>query len=364
MPSRRTTSRQAATAVPLAAMLYLASCAAHNPVPLRTDYPTEPVSLPRDLAAHPWAPIEWWYYTGHLTGGDGHPYAYELTFFLLRVDLNATNDLRSKWFGDTALMGHFAVVDEISGRYVHRSRFKPAGARATASSKVYDVRLMDWTAQGDLTRHHVSASDGQTRIELALTPEKPVVAHGHQGIVDKGGHANHYFSFTRMKTAGTLTLDGQVIPVTGTSWFDREFGYMGVPGDKGWDWYSLRLEDGTDFMIYTIRTADGRILPASQACRISRESVEECIPLSEAKIDPLGVWVSPHTGGIYPSSWHLRIPKWAVDLVIVPTVVDQEFTYRNGGPIYWEGSCRVLGHPSNGKGYVELVGYAKRRPRR
>ena len=45
---------------------------------------------------------------------------------------------------------------------------------------------------------------------------------------------------------------------------------------------------------------------------------------------------------------------------MVPTVADQEF--NAGGLPYWEGSCKLVGSPAPGKGYVELVGYAPKGP--
>jgi len=42
--------------------------------------------------------------------------------------------------------------------------------------------------------------------------------------------------------------------VTGTSWFDHEFGSNQLrPDQAGWDWYGLHLSDGRDLMLYLIR---------------------------------------------------------------------------------------------------------------
>ena len=45
-------------------------------------------------------------------------------------------------------------------------------------------------------------------VDLELEPVKPAALHGENGIVNKGGkHANYYYSFTNMKTSGTLTIE-------------------------------------------------------------------------------------------------------------------------------------------------------------
>ena len=53
-------------------------------------YPVTPVELSKDDASHYaptiYAPIEWWYYTGHLTDEEGREYGSELAMggFALR----------------------------------------------------------------------------------------------------------------------------------------------------------------------------------------------------------------------------------------------------------------------------------------
>ena len=65
-------------------------------------------------------------------------------------------------------------------------------------------------------------------------------------------------------------------------------------------------------------------------------------------------------GGEYPAAWSLRVPDRGIDLEIRPVLENQELitTVR-----YWEGAVDVHGKSGgrdiNGRGYVELTGYAK-----
>jgi predicted secreted hydrolase len=56
------------------------------------------------------------------------------------------------------------------------------------------------------------------------------------------------------------------------------------------------------------------------------------------------------------------VPALALDLEVRPVLADQELT---GRPPYWEGAVDVSGTRGakrlTGRGYVELVGYAKER---
>ena len=44
----------------------------------------QPLSFPRDHGFHPEAPVEWWYWTGHLSDRSGRAYGFQLTFFRAR----------------------------------------------------------------------------------------------------------------------------------------------------------------------------------------------------------------------------------------------------------------------------------------
>jgi len=342
----------------LLALFIIAACASPPLTPLDFSYPKNPMQLPQDLAAHEWAQTEWWYYTGHLRSDDGSKYGFELTFFRRRVDMDRLKGVPLRALGNTGYMAHFAVVDEAKGQYLHAgiSDISNNKGRAHASTDRYDVAILKWKAGGDDKVHHIQAKSEDAAINLQLEPIKPAVLHGDHGIVPKGrGMANYYMSYTRMKSAGTLTIDGKPINVTGISWFDHEYGYMGSEPVDGWDWYSIQLDDNTEYMIYGIRRPDKSVDPASKACRIDTAGAEECIPIAETKIEVLGRWRSPDTDALYPAGWHIVIPKWNLDVVIVPTFSDQEFRFI--GIAYWEGSCAVLGKPANGRAYVELVGY-------
>ena len=181
--------------------------------------------------------------------------------------------------------------------------------------------------------------------------------HGDHGIVAKGeGLANYYMSFTRMDVLGDLMWEGRKLPVKGIAWFDHEYGNMGKTPSRGWDWYSLQLDDNTEYMIYALHRQDKTVDPVSKACRIDPAGTEQCVPYGEIVVKELDSWKSPHTGAGYPSGWQITIPAFGLEAKITPTVKDQEMRFMDMA--YWEGSCSVSGKPANGQAYVELVGYA------
>jgi predicted secreted hydrolase len=75
-------------------------------------------------------------------------------------------------------------------------------------------------------------------------------------------------------------------------------------------------------------------------------------------------WKSRRSNARYPARWRLQVASFAIDLVIVSNLPDQEMrTFNTTGVTYWEGSVAIYGskngRPVEGQGYVELTGYAE-----
>jgi len=335
-------------------------------------------NFPRDHAAHPGYQSEWWYYTGHVRTKAGRRFGYELTFF--RVGLRAGDPrptaTQSKWRGNELYPAHFALTDEQGKTFFHVDRFaREALGMGSASETQLDVKADDWWLRGspqgaaDLERMTMHASQetpqGRNAIDFVQMPEKKPAVHGMDGVSRKAACAScasHYYSYTRLHTTGTLVFDGQRLSVDGLSWMDHEFGSAELQRDQaGWDWFSIQLDDDREIMVYLLREKDGGVTPQSSGSVIARDGSVRHLQRSDFAIEATGSWKSPHTGGTYPSGWRVRIAKAGVDLVLAPTVLDQELAGTSGGGIsYWEGAVDVrdtAGRP-RGVGYVELTGYA------
>jgi predicted secreted hydrolase len=200
-------------------------------------------------------------------------------------------------------------------------------------------------------------------IDLALTSAKPPVLHGEAGLSRKGaepGNASYYYSLTRMPAAGTITLDGNAIPVRGLAWMDREWSTSQLgAGQVGWDWFALHLDDGRELMLYRLRRRDGAIDPASSGTLVAADGGARTLGPDAVEVTVLDHWTSPRDQARYPARWRVRVPGEALDLVVTPLLADQELILAVR---YWEGAVRAEGtaggRPLGGTGYVELVGYA------
>lgn len=328
--------------------------------------------FPRDHGTHDDFRTEWWYYTGQLKTEDGRRFGFELTFFRRTVEPDLVGTNASRWALHQLYLAHVALSDLDRQRFLYGEKISRAGiGKAGADSGRLHVWIDRWSADAPALpagEHRLRAQTKEFGLELALTPEKPPIIHGAQGVSRKGAGPNagsHYYSLTRLATAGTVTVEGVRHPVTGLGWMDHEFGSGDLGEDLvGWDWYSIQLASRTEIMIYRLRRADGTVDAASSGTVVRPDG--RTLPLSAADVhvDVLGYWDSPVSRARYPSGWRLRIPAADLSLTIEPLLAQQELvTNRSTQVTYWEGAVRVTGTdrsgPVEGQGYVELTGYAK-----
>jgi predicted secreted hydrolase len=336
-------------------------------------------SFPRDHYSHPGYQTEWWYYTGHVRAADGRRFGFELTFF--RVGLRPGDPQpghgQSRWRGHELFPAHFALTDERGHTFVHFERFaREALGMGRASSAALDVKADGWTLRGEalpgkpeFERMVMHARDvgaaGVDAIDFVQVPEKRPAVHGLGGVSRKAGCAScasHYYSYTRLRTSGTLTFDGVPLRVEGISWMDHEFGSGELEANQaGWDWFSVQLDDGRELMLYLLRQKDGSVTPESSGSLVERDGSVRHLVRDDFAIRATGSWRSPHTGGLYPSGWRVSVPKAGVDVTLTPVLADQELGGTAVNVSYWEGAVDVRsadGRAPLGVGYVELTGYA------
>jgi predicted secreted hydrolase len=112
-------------------------------------------------------------------------------------------------------------------------------------------------------------------------------------------------------------------------------------------------------MLYILRGASGETTGVYGTQVLASGEVRELEPGS-VEATATGTWRSPHTGGVYPSGWRLRLPSGA-QLEVRPLLQDQElyFPGASSSMVYWEGAVEVSGS-AQGRGYVELTGYTAR----
>ncbi len=324
-----------------------------------------PFLFPVDHGPHNEYRTEWWYFTGNVRDPSGRKFGYELTFFRYALS-REKQESSSDWRSNQMYMAHFALTDVAANRFYADERFsRSANGLAGSQSDRYRVWLYDWSAEMEKPEDspiHLTAQTDDFAIDLQLELEKPVAFQGDRGFSQKSsepGNASYYYSYTRLNTSGSVRVQNQFFPVTGTSWMDREWSTSSLSTEQtGWDWFALQLSDQTELMYYQFRRKDGKEDSHSAGALFLADHSK--IPLSnqEVSVTNLDHWTSPHSNISYPSRWRLSIPSRQIELDIVPLINDQELNvaYR-----YWEGAVSVTGTKNgqaiSGQGYVELAGY-------
>jgi len=338
---------------------------------------TGPCNLvfPKDHGSHPGYRTEWWYYSGNLEADSGKPYGFQLTFFRTQIsapgDEKKWPDPHSAWRTQQVYVGHAAISD-ISGKRHLQSESMARGALAMAgvSRKASDtiVFIKNWSAKIGTERHLLTAAADHFSYELTLKPVKPPVLHGWSGYSPKGStpdRASCYYSFPRLETAGTLTIDGKTVAVRGSSWMDHEFSTAPLePGIIGWDWFSLQLSDQTEMMLFLLRDEKGGLNAASSGTFIDVSGKPLHLTKNDFRVEVLDKWQSPRSRAVYPVRWRVTVFPLAIQLTARANMSDQEMQTQGAGDVtYWEGSILITGsvadYPVSGQGYAELTGYAK-----
>jgi predicted secreted hydrolase len=359
----------------LPCLLLLSLLPASSPAvePWRQALPGWDYQFPRDHFTHPDFRTEWWYATGRVRTAEGRRFGYQFTIFRRGVRPPADRaPVASRWVVDHLPLGHFALTDLQEKRFYYAQRlergaFGRAGFGQAASTENRLAWAGDWqiALQPDQTLQ-LRANQPGAALDLTLTPARPPLIHGLNGVSQKSagtGQASHYYSLTRMPTAGTVTVQGIAERVTGFSWFDREWATNQLAPDQiGWDWLSLHLSDGSDLMLYQLRRKDGTADPFSSGTLLAADGTPRHLTQADFTMIPVPgrTWTSAKSGGTYPISWQLSIPSLPLDLTIAALLPDQELALN---PVaYWEGAIDAAGtragQPVKAEGYLEMTGYS------
>ncbi|MEO7663574.1 MAG: lipocalin family protein [Candidatus Limnocylindrales bacterium] len=348
----------------------------------------QPVVFPRDAAPHDRL-TEWWYYTGHLVAEDSRRFGFEVVIF--RAE---RGDVPVTW------ASHLALTEESSGTFrsgqrafigpaVDHSPRDPAGVPngftlimpAVDPATGIPVEGEPWQLSGAGDHHVINAQAAESvasgpggavagsgfGLDLDLVAERQPALHAGIGWIDfDPAGSSYYYSITRLATVGTLTIGDETMRVSGSSWFDHQWGDFVSVGGGGWDWFAVNLEDGTDLTLSLVRAADGTY-PLIYGTLVEPGGTVRNLDRDAFTTTPTGTWTSPTTGVVYPAGWTVELPGEGLVIDLEPTVANQELDTRaTTGVIYWEGSqvvqARRDGVRLGGEAYVELTGYMPAQP--
>lgn len=235
----------------------------------------------------------------------------------------------------------------------------------------------DSDAWNIVTLGNVSSDGGHGQnLSLNLTLVNDNVGyylHRPDGIGDQGAcqdsdsealaGKSYYYSHPSMNTTGTLTIDGRKIDIQGESWFDHQWGGFGKCY-PAWDWFSLRLDDGSFIMLYNLKDPLLNDIQDQRGLTYidPQGNVTWWYGKDAANLTATRWWKSDLFGFRYPLDWVIDTPVGRYALQ--PYFDEQTMNIAEGEVKYWEGIMRVRERDLSGEqigiGYMELAGYAPR----
>jgi predicted secreted hydrolase len=318
---------------------------------LTTDDPV--VRLPADESPHCFGGVEWWYYSGRLTAAAGQEFGVEIVIFHVPP--------LPLFLGGERWVAHFAVIEVQGARFKYDQVEVPGPQSAAAlAGGGFDLHTPLVHMQGGNGLDLVEAmfTDGSYSVSLELLDQRGPVLHDGDGYVPFGSNGHSfYYSRPRMDASGTLDVAGETLDVTGQIWFDRQWGRDLNNPHQHWRWFSLRMKDGTDIMLYEFPGRGGMVAfgtfvpPSAPAFSLSAE---------EFDVVPTATWSSPATGIEYGVGWTIELPGSNTVLTLSALVDDAELDTRTTTrEVYWEGLCTVRSSMDPeavaGYAYVEQV---------
>jgi predicted secreted hydrolase len=327
-----------------------------------------PLIFPQDHFPHPDYRIEWWYMTANLKDQQGQDWGLQWTLF--RQSLSPDANLEG-WDSDQIWMAHAAVTTpdkHFFAQRFSRGGIDQAGVNQLTGSNGFDAWIDDWrwqSASDTLFPSTLEFNVGDHKVSLELNSKDDWVLNGDAGFSQKSaqGQASYYYSQPNITVKGTVKTEDKTIPLSGNAWLDREWSSQALAqNQKGWDWFSLHLDDGNKLMVYQLRHDTGNDWISGSW--ISAEG--EVTPLGKDDIELNSSSESQITSNnnrsiTLPLDWTISVstsnlPALNRSLTIKPLYDEQ---WLSTSFPYWEGVVLVSDDKgqSAGKGYMELTGY-------
>lgn len=344
---------------------------------------------------HPGNSIEWWFVHGSFQGTTITPRHFMISIF--RYDLT-----REKDASDNGYYVILSLLDPATGKndVVSRGERRVIGQLFTRGEDVQSTNL-----DRDLVTTYIDEIMAYgPPVPVTLADDLPHVRQepfsftwndiGLQtegdslvltlGIPGSGGcrfcleprsarHCLGRIGASPARSMKYLTCPGMSLsgsfgnePVTGTAWFDHQWGntgwFLSQPGGgdlHGWDWAGISGSDGTFWIFLTFRNPEDNGILGQSAFRFGIGGEETVY--REVHVHPLRYWTSPKTRIRYPVAMEISVPEAGARFVIEPVADDQEIPLLGFMRAVWEGAATcsgsVGGLPFTGTARLELHGY-------
>ncbi|MCE9788356.1 lipocalin-like domain-containing protein [Shewanella chilikensis] len=337
--------------------------------------PGAALQFPKDHLPHPRFRQEWWYLTANLTTQSGEPLGLQWTQFRIALSPDEPES-SSPWATNQLYMAHSALSFQHSHQSAERwargalaatqdKAAHPQGAQDKTQAGAMGLPLRVWldnwrwqsqAASGPnsgLFPASLQVSEEDFAFELQLDSQAELQIQGDKGFSRKnaaGTVASYYYSQPFIRVKGKVRHKEQWLQVSGNAWLDREWSSEFLSrGQQGWDWFALRLDDGSALMLFQLREQENKAFFSGK--RMYPDGSGHPLALDNISLS-VKDWQQTASGR-YPVAWQLELPGESLSLTL--EALNPNAAMNLSIP-YWEGPITIKG-TQTGVGYMELTGY-------
>lgn len=311
--------------------------------------PGREISFPKDYGIHEGFRIEWWYITANLRSENGKSIGLQWTLFR---QASSPTQRPGNWSSTEFWMGHAAITTADNHLYAEKLARGGSGQAGARGSSI-DVWIDDWVFRADSENELTLAAAGDGfSYSLDMQPSGQEILHGQDGFSVKSeqGQASYYFSHPFLKASGQVSIDGEVFTVAGDAWLDREWSSQPLADNQeGWDWFSIKFDDGNRLMAFSLRDALGGSYVSGSW--ISKDGAVTSLAGADIQLKPVAQ--SRIADRLVPTAWRVAVPSRKIELEV--SALNSDSWMATSIP-YWEGPVRVSGS-HEASGYLEMTGY-------
>tara|TARA_Y100000034_G_C6889291_1_gene408840 strand:- start:50 stop:2443 length:2394 start_codon:yes stop_codon:yes gene_type:complete len=198
---------------------------------------TTNIYFPDDENSHPKYENEWWYFNGHLQDQFGNNYGVMNVLF-------------------KSGLSYFILIDKENQKYYS---FKHIG---TFDENKIASGYMSWENLGNFS-YLVRLNSPEINSSFSLISNKEPFLIGGEGLVEFGEEGfSYYYSLTDVDMEASIRTVNKTLSLTGKGWIDRQWGnWTFVKDHDNWEWWSIKLDDGTDIMAFKVMLGNELITP-------------------------------------------------------------------------------------------------------
>lgn len=333
----------------------------YNPVTT----PTSQINFPIDEGRHTSEVLEWWYTSGHITTASNKKYSFMLTYFwrptsvsIFNFDgfriLNITDESNGTFYQDTQPVNNYVPLSTTDLNI---------GANLFPSGTEFWRNKLDGSNTPIPFEYELSASSNDVSIAFDLSTTKRPLIVGGDGLFDQGAtNYTYYYSQTENTVTGSLTVNGTTETVTGSAWIDRQYGSFNPFTGEDYEWFSIKLDNGTDLNLWNIFNSNKEI-PNNLKYKILSAYVDENqntqYTISDFEIERLEYFFTPDNLRNYSKKWRLTSVSKNIDLIITSNYEASEVNITQLDFRFFEGATTVSGTIGGtavtGVGFAELL---------